>query len=109
MTISALKWKTIWKPSTSADIVGRIGRWKCELRKNDISEDQANSLCFAASAFTEELSQEIAVFKASKALQADINSKEKRKSLVDMDVSDGFVPLETSIREIVVVFSLGQV
>ena len=87
--------------STTANIEGTIARWKVELRKTDISEDQASSLCVAASAFAEDLSKDSAVSGASKALQTEIDRKEKHKSLVNMDVSEGFVPSETSIREIV--------
>ncbi|PFX32352.1 hypothetical protein AWC38_SpisGene2763 [Stylophora pistillata] len=87
--------------STTANIEGTIARWKVELRKTDISEDQARSLCVAASAFAEELSKDSAVSRASKALQTEIDRKEKYKSLVNMDVSKGCVPSETSIREIV--------
>lgn len=87
--------------STTANTEGTIARWKVELRKTDISEDQVSSLCVAASAFAEELSKDSAVSRASKALQAEIDRKEKHKSLVHMDISEGFVPSETSIREIV--------
>ena len=64
--------------STSANIVGTIEQWEGGLRKNYISQDQASSLCVAASAFGEELSQDSAVSRASKVLQAEINCKEKR-------------------------------
>lgn len=64
-------------------------------------EDQGSSLYVAALAFVEELSQESALSRASKALHAEINIKEKPKSPIDMDISDGFVPSETSVCEIV--------
>ena len=67
--------------STSADIEGKIARWKVELRKTDISEDLVSSLCAADSAFVEEFSKHSAVSRAPKALQAGINRKEKRKGV----------------------------
>ncbi|PFX17867.1 hypothetical protein AWC38_SpisGene17796 [Stylophora pistillata] len=87
--------------STTANIEWTIARWKVELLKIDITEDQASSLCVASSAFAEELSKDSAVSRASTALQTEIDRKEKHKSLVNMDVSEDFVPSETSIREIV--------
>lgn len=87
--------------STTANIEETIARWKVELRKTDISEDRASSLWVAASAFTEELSKDTAVSRAPKALQTEIDHKEKHKSLVNTDVSEGFVPSEISIQEIV--------
>lgn len=65
--------------TTSANNEGTIGWWKRELWKNYILEDHASSLCVALLTFTEDVSQESAVFRASNALQEEINSKEKCK------------------------------
>ena len=63
--------------TTSANNEGTIGWWKRELWKNYILEDHASSLCVALLTFTEDVSQESAVFRASNALQEEIYSKEK--------------------------------
>lgn len=65
--------------TTSANNEGTIGWWKRELWKNYILEDHASSLCVALLTFTEDVSQESAVFRASNALQEEIYSKEKCK------------------------------
>ena len=65
--------------TTSANNEGTIGWWKREPWKNYILEDHTSSLCVALLTFTEDVSRESAVFRASKALQKEINSKEKCK------------------------------
>lgn len=86
---------------TMANIDGTIARWKVELRKHELSETKADSLVEAAAAFVEKLTKDTAVSRASRALQAEINRTAKRRSQTEMDESDGFVPSEDSIRDIV--------
>ena len=69
MTISTLKWKTTKKLSTPP----------LPIMRAQLGDGSVSSLYVALLTFTEDVSQESAVFRASKALQEEINSKEKCK------------------------------
>ena len=62
----------------SANVDGTIARWKVELLKKEISESKATSLVEAAVAFVEQITKDIAISRASKALQTEINRKVSR-------------------------------
>ena len=83
----------------SANIEGTIARWKVELLKNEISESKASSLVEAAEAFVARITKDIAISRASKALQTEINRKVSRSE--NMDENEVFVPTEESIKDIV--------
>ena len=85
--------------TASANIDGTIARWKVELLKNEISESKASSLVEAAEAFVVRITKDIAVSRASKALQKEINRKVSRSE--HMDDNEVFVPTEESIKDIV--------
>ena len=85
--------------TASANIDGTIARWKVELLKNEISESKASSLVEATEAFVVRITKDIAVSRASKALQKEINCKVSRSE--HMDDNEVFVPTEESIKDIV--------
>ena len=70
-----------------------------ELLKNEISGSKASSLVEAAGAFVERINKDIAISRASKALQKEINRKVSRSE--NMDDNEVFVPTEESIKDIV--------
>ena len=83
----------------SANIEGTIARWKVELLKNEIPESKASSIVEAAEAFFARITKDLAISRASKALQTEINRKVSISE--NMDENEVFVPTEESIKDIV--------
>ena len=69
--------------TASANIDGTIARWKVEFLKNEISESKASRLFEAAEAFVVRITKDIAISRASKALQMEINRKVPRSEYMD--------------------------
>lgn len=86
---------------TTANIYGTIARCKVEILKHKLSETKAKNLVEAATAFVEKLTKDRVVSGASRALQAEINRTAKCRSQAETDESNGFMPSEYSIRDIV--------
>ena len=70
-----------------------------KLLTNEISESKASGLDEVAVAFFEQTTKYTAVWRASKALQTEINPKVSRSE--KMDDNEVFVPAEESIKDIV--------